>query len=155
MKTRQVLLASLASLTIPAAAMAAGTSSVGYAYAQIYQANSTVQLVNASVGDTNLITNIGTLEGLKCLFPDSNGGAMVKIVITADAGKSSEQDLSLTVDPTYFQQESNGSGQFTSDWIQVPVSFLSTLLVQLNNTNLGTTTINCWASYSINPFPIE
>jgi hypothetical protein len=155
MGTKQILMASLVFLTIPAAAMAAGTSSVGYAYAQIYQANSTVQLVNASVGDTSLIINIGTLEGLKCLFPGSNGGARVKIVITADAGQSYEQDLSLTVDPNYFQQESNGSGQFTSDWIRVPVTFYRTLLVQLNNTNLGTTTINCWASYRISPFPIE
>lgn len=143
MKTKQTLIAALAGLTIPIAAMA-NAAQVGYAYAQIYQANSTVTLANVSrnegVPDSQLV-------GLKCIFPSNDSGAEVKVVITTDAGTGQEEDLSITVDPTYFQQESNGAGQFLSDWVPLHVHFYHTLLVKLNNTNLGTATINCWVSY--------
>lgn len=142
MKTRQLLLATLALLMIPVTAQA--TAALGYGSAQIFQANTTVQLLSVSLGQQNE----GTLRGLKCLFPSTDDSAMVEVKITTDAGKSNEKDLSFTVDPTYFHQESNGAGNFTSDWIRLNVTFFFTLLVQLNNTGLGTATINCWASYS-------
>jgi hypothetical protein len=137
-------------LLVPAAATAAV---VGYGYGQIYQSNSTVQVLSASVPSG---LRGGELKGIKCIFPSNDGGASVKIKITYDAGTSYEQDFSFIVDPTYFHQESNGSGQFMSDWVPVPASgapvgnpllFFTTVLVQLNNTNLGTATINCWATW--------
>jgi|SRR5579864_196615 hypothetical protein len=143
MKSKKVLLAALAGLTIPAAAMA-NVPQVGYAYAQIYQANSTVTLANVSRTGGPVESR---LVGLKCIFPSNDDGALVKVEITADAGTTREQDLSITVDPTFFQQESNGAGQLLSGWVPLNVDFASTLLVQLNNTNLGTATINCWVSY--------
>jgi hypothetical protein len=131
----------------PAAARA---GLVGYGYAQISQSNTTVQLLNISIPSTY---RGGELKGIKCIFPSSGGGAAVKIKVTFDAGMSFEQDYSFTVDPSYFQQESNGSGQFMSGWVPQGGAtsavnlFQSTLLVQLNNTNLGTATINCWATW--------
>jgi len=136
-------------LMAPAAAMAGNL--VGYGYAQIYQSNSTVTLLNVSIPSG---FRGGELKGIKCIFPSGDGGAEVKIEITYDAGTGSERDFSFTVDPTYFHQESNGSGQFLSDWVPQGHGqgnnlnlFGSTLLVQLNNTNLGTATINCWATW--------
>jgi len=149
MKTKQTLIAALAGLTIPIAATA-NVARVGYAYAQIYQANSTVTLANVSRNDG---VNESQLVGLKCIFPSNDSGAKVKVLITTDAGTTNEKDLSITVDPTYFQQESTGAGQFLSDWVPLHVLFFHTLLVNLNNTNLGTATINCWASYWTSVIP--
>jgi hypothetical protein len=151
MNVKRTCLSLALTLMAPAAAMAASGNLVGYGYAQIYQSNSTVTLLNVTIPSG---FRGGELKAIKCIFPSSDGGAEVKIKITYDAGTGHEQDLSFTVDPTFFQQESNGSGQFLSDWVPLrqgaanyPVLFGSTLLVQLNNTNLGTATINCWATW--------
>jgi len=150
MNVKRTCLSLALTLMAPAAAMAGNL--VGYGYAQIYQSNSTVTLLNVTIPSG---FRGGELKGIKCIFPSSDGGAEVKIKITYDAGTSFEQDFSFTVDPTYFQRESNGSGQFLSDWVPQGQGyggnhlnlFESTLLVQLNNTSLGTATINCWATW--------
>jgi hypothetical protein len=142
MKIKQILLASLAFLTIPATAMAA--RSVGYVYGQIYQTNSTVTLLDVTVDGRY---QRAQLTGLKCIFPSTDSGASIKVTITQGSTASS-----FIADPSYFQRESNGSGQFMSDWIAFSSgNFADHIAVTLNNTNLGTATVNCWATYSIVP----
>jgi len=148
MSVKRTCLSLALSLMAPAAAMAGNL--VGYGYAQIFQSNSTVTLLNVSIPSG---FRGGELKGIKCIFPSGDGGAELTIKITYDAGTTFEQDFSFTVDPTFFQRESSLSGQFLSDWVPQghgsgPLNlFESTLLVQLNNTNLGTATINCWATW--------
>jgi len=153
MNVKRTCLSLVLLLMAPAAATAAV---VGYGYGQIYQSNSTVTVLSVTVPSAY---RGGELKGIKCIFPSNDSGASVKIKITYDAGTSVERDFSFIVDPTYFHQESNGSGQFMSDWVPVPAFgatgttsvLFSTVLVQLNNTNLGTATINCWATWGSFP----
>ncbi len=144
MKTRQAFLASLALLIIPTAAMAIPPSSMGYAYAQISQANTTVTLVNVTLD----VESGAALTAIKCIFPSDAGSAKVKVEITSNPGPF-EKDFSFTADSTFFERESNGAGRFLSAWVPVNVGFNHGLLVQLNNTGLGTATINCWAAYAV------
>jgi hypothetical protein len=134
MKTQYVLLACALCLLAPAMASAATT--VEYSYAQIWQSNTTVDLIPSFSGSA------GILNGIKCIFPSTDGGASVKITVTLDSTASS-----FTIDPTTFERESSLGGQFLSGWIPFNTGFNSSIHVQLNNTNLGTATINCWASW--------
>jgi hypothetical protein len=131
MKVRYLLVASALCLLAPAMASAV---TVEYSYAQIYLSNSTVDLVPSTSGSG------GALNGIKCLFPSN--AAELKITVTLDAAASS-----FTIDPSNFERESNGAGQFLSGWIPLNSTFSNSIHVQLNNTNLGTATINCWASW--------
>ena len=128
-----VLLACALCLLAPA--MASAGTTVEYNYAQIYQSNSTVDLIPSYSGSS------GILNGIKCIFP-AGSSAAVKITVTMDTIASS-----FTIDPTYFERESNGGGQFLSGWIPFDTGFSNSIHVQLNNTGLGTATINCWASW--------
>jgi len=132
MRVQYLLLAGALGLLAPAMASAATT--VEYSYAQIYLSSSTVDLVPST-------SAAGVLNGIKCIFPSSSPTTL-KITVTIDTTASS-----LTVDPTYFERESNGGGQYLSGWIPFNTDFNSSIHVQLNNTGLGTSTINCWASW--------
>jgi hypothetical protein len=133
MKTRHfLLLAGALGLLLPAMASAV---TVEYSYAQIYVSNSTVDLVPSTSAQ-------GFLNGIKCIFPSSSPTSL-KITVTIDGTASS-----FTVDPTYFERESNGGGQYLSGWIPIGTGFGTGIHVQLNNTGLGTSTINCWASWA-------
>ena len=134
MKTQYVLL--VCALCFLAPAMVSATVNVEYSYAQIYQSNSTVDLVPSTSG------NAGVLNGIKCIFPSNDGGAEMKITVTLDGTASS-----FIIDPSNFERESNGAGQYLSGWIPLNTGFNNSIHVQLNNTNLGTATINCWASW--------
>ena len=131
-------------LIAPVAAMAGNL--LGYGYGQISQPNSTVEVLSVNL-DPRYYRGIG-LKGIKCIFPSGDGGASVKIKITYGS-----TEYSFIVDPTFFQQESNGSGQFMSDWVPLPSGQQggTTVLVQLNNTNLGTATISCWVTWGSFP----
>jgi len=131
MRIQYLLLAGALCLLAPAMASA---TTVEYSYAQIYLSNSTVDLVPSTSGQ-------GVLNGIKCIFPSSSPTSL-KITVTIDTTASS-----FTVDPTYFERESNGGGQYLSGWIPIGTGFSGSVHVQLNNTSLGTSTINCWASW--------
>jgi hypothetical protein len=53
----------------------------------------------------------------------------------------------FTIDPTFLERESSGAGQFLSGWIPISIPFTTSIHVTLNNTGLGTATINCWAAW--------
>jgi hypothetical protein len=114
-------------LLLPAAA-----SAQQYSYAQVYLANSTVDLIPSTSAS-------GQVNAIKCNFASDSD---VKVEFTVDGNASS-----FTMDPTFFERESSGAGQYLSGWIFVNVGFASSIHVQLNNTGLGTSTINCWASW--------
>jgi hypothetical protein len=120
------------------APFAANASTLEYSYAQIFSANSTVDLVATTSGS-------GNLNGIKCIFPSSDGGAEVKITATLDGTASS-----FTIDPSNLERESNGGGQYLTGWIPIGDGFSTSIHVTLNNTSLGTATINCWASWFLN-----
>ncbi len=132
---RLLLLASALCLLVPSLAAA---STVEYSYAQIFSANSTVDLVPSTSGS-------GFLNGVKCIFPSADGGAEVKLTFTIDGTASS-----FTIDPTYLEREASAAGQYLTGWIPLLNSFSSSIHVTLNNTGLGTATINCWASWMLN-----
>jgi hypothetical protein len=135
MKPKHLILAGAVCLLVPSLA---GASSVKYSYAQISTANSTVDLIPSTSSNS-------TLSGIMCIFPSNDGGAQVKITVTFGSTVSS-----FIIDPTNLERESNGAGQYLSGWIPflVPGSAAnSPLHVTLNNTGLGTATINCWASW--------
>ena len=136
MSVKRTCLSLALSLMAPAAAMAGNL--VGYGYAQIFQSNSTVTLLNVSIPSG---FRGGELKGIKCIFP-SSGATSLKITVTIDTTASS-----FTVDPSNFERESNGGGQYLSGWIPFNTGFNNSIHVQLNNTGLGTSTINCWASW--------
>lgn len=132
MKITLLLLTCALCLLVPSMASA---STLEYSYAQIFSANSTVDLVATTSGS-------GTLNGVKCIFPSNDGGAEVKITATLDGTGSS-----FTIDPSNLEREASGGGQFLTGWIPIGATFSSSIHVTLNNTNLGTATINCWASW--------
>jgi hypothetical protein len=131
MRPQRLFLACAFCLLLPAAASA--QQIMQFSYAQIYLANTTVDLIPAT-------SSGGQLNSIKCNF---GGTTAVKLEFTIDGTASS-----FTVDPTYFERESSGAGQYLSGWILFLANFDSSIHVQLNNTGLGTSTINCWASWS-------
>jgi hypothetical protein len=136
MRIKHFILAGALCLLVPSLAGAA----VEYSYAQISTANSTVDLIPTT-------SVAATLNAVKCIFPSNDGGAAVKITVYFGVGQPFQQVSSFTVDPTYFERESNGAGQYLSGWIPFGIGDSDTLHVTLNNTGLGTATINCWASW--------
>jgi hypothetical protein len=138
MKIRFLLSLGVLLLTAVAANASTGTA-VQYSYAQISVANTTVDLVPFTFA-------AGTLNGIKCIFPSSAAGsATLKVTIGLDSDFSN-----LNLDPTHFEQESSGAGQLLSGWIPFSGSFTSSIHVTLNNSSLGTATINCWAAWTTN-----
>jgi hypothetical protein len=134
MKAKQILLALVLVALIPAVAHAAVTPK--YSAATISTANSTVDLIPTTNGS-------GNVYGIKCIFPSTASGASVKIITTVDGAASTN----FVIDPTNLEQESDGTGKFLSGWIPFNIPFSSSIHIQLNNTLLGTATINCWASW--------
>jgi hypothetical protein len=132
MKIKLLYLTCALCLLAPAMASA---STLEYSYAQIFSANSTVDLIATTSGP-------GTLHGVKCIFPSNDSGAEVKITTTLDGTGSS-----FTIDPTNLEREASGAGQYLTGWIPIESTFSTSIHVTLNNTNLGTATINCWASW--------
>ena len=132
MRMQYLLLACALCLLVPAMASA---TTVEYSYAQIFMSSSTVDLIPSTCGSG------GVLNGIKCIFPSSSATSL-KITVTIDTTASS-----FTVDPSNFERESNGGGQYLSGWIPFNTGFNNSIHVQLNNTGLGTSTINCWASW--------
>lgn len=133
MRQKLLLAACLACLLACLLAPAAGASeTMQYSYAQIYLTNSTIDLIPSTSAN-------GWVNGIKCNFPSTNA---VKVIFTLDGTVSS-----FTIDPTFFERESNGAGQYLSGWINFNGGFASSVHVQLNNTGLGTAVINCWASW--------
>lgn len=130
MRQKLLLLACAFCLLLPAAASAQQT--MQYNYAQIYLANTTVDLIPST-------STPGWINGIKCNF---SADTDVKVEITLDGNLSS-----FVIDPTYFERESSGAGQYLSGWILLNAGFNTSVHVQLNNTLLGTSTINCWASW--------
>jgi hypothetical protein len=86
----------------------------------------------------------GNVWGVKCIFPSNAGGASVNVQFTLDGGTT----RTITLDPTYYEQEE--FSRFVSEWIPMDLTFSSSVRIQLNNTGLGTTTIDCWASWGTN-----
>jgi hypothetical protein len=119
----------------PAAALAECPCIPGYDQAQISTANSTVTMLSLPS-----YTN-GVLRGLKCVFPT---GGSVRVEFTTNG----VNHFSLVVDSSFFERESSGAGQELSGWIPMFVFWNSAILVQLNNTGLGTNTITCWDSWT-------
>jgi hypothetical protein len=114
-----------------------------YNYAQIFTANSTVDLVPTTSPSIDIVV----LKGINCVFPSTAGGASVKVEVTFGSGATN----SITIDPTFLEQD-HGS-RYLSGWIPTNLQGQQ-MHVQLNNTNLGTATINCWASW-VHVGPIE
>jgi hypothetical protein len=134
MKSKQIWFALALATLIPAMAHAAVTPH--YSAATISTANSTVDLIPTTSGS-------GNVYGIKCIFPSTASGASVKIITTVDGAASTN----FIIDPTDLEQESDSAGQFLSGWIPFNIPFSSSIHVQLNNSVLGTATINCWASW--------
>ena len=135
MKSKQLGLALLLSALVPAMANAAPVPR--YSAATISTANSTVDLIptyNASGGH---------LDGIQCIFPSNASGASVKLLFNIDGGAQTN----FIIDPTNLEREDNLGGQFISGWLPFNLAFSTSLRVQLNNTSLGTATINCWATW--------
>jgi hypothetical protein len=130
MKLKQLLLVCASCLLLLPAAAAAQT--IEYSYAQISLANSTVDLIPST-------SATGSLMGIKCNFAADTD---VKLEFTIDGNASS-----FIIDPTYFGREASGAGQYLSGWIPFNTGFNTSIHVQLNNSTLGTSTINCWASW--------
>jgi hypothetical protein len=133
MKTKHLLLACVLCLLVPSMASAAA---VEYSYAQLYTSNQTVDLVPLTSNSS------GALFGVKCIFPSNDNGAEIKVTVTLDGTASS-----FIIDPGNLEREANGAGQYLSGWIPFDIGFSSSIHVTLNNTNLGTAQINCWASW--------
>jgi len=125
---------------IPSLAFAADPGNVTprYSAATISLSNTTVDLIPST-------SAAGNVRGIKCIFP-GHTGASVKIKTSVDGATAT----SFTIDPTNLERESDSAGQFTSGWIPMNIQFTSSIQVQLNNTGLGTDTINCWASWGTN-----
>src|SRR5579864_2222191 len=68
MNVKRTCLSLALTLMAPAAAMAASGNLVGYGYAQIYQSNSTVTLLNVTIPSG---FRGGELKAIKCIFPSS------------------------------------------------------------------------------------
>lgn len=128
MRQRLLPLLCACCLLLPVAA-ATAQQHVEYSYAQLYAPNSTVDLI------PNTLVS-GYLCGIKCNF---TGSTSIRVEFTIDGNASS-----FLIDPTHLPQESSGAGQYLTDWIPFfsPVGYLH---VQLNNTGLGFSTVNCWA----------
>jgi hypothetical protein len=131
MRQKKTLLIWAFWLALPVAAGAQQT--VQYSYAQISSPNTTVDLIPST-------SALGELNAIKCNF---GGDTAVKVEFTIDGTASS-----IVIDPSNFDRESNGAGQYLSGWILFLSLFGIGIHVQLNNTGLGTSTINCWASWS-------
>jgi hypothetical protein len=134
MKTKQIWLALALAALIPAVANAAVTPK--YNAANIFVANTTIDLIPSTSGS-------GNVYGISCVFPSNALGASVKVITTVDGGTSTN----FIIDPTTLEREADLAGQFVSGWIPFNIPFSSSIRVQLNNTSLGTASINCWASW--------
>lgn len=133
------LVCALALLVLIPAAAHAGNETPKYSAATIFTSNSTVNLIPSTSGS-------GNVRGIKCIFPSTASGASVKVIFTVDGGTAT----SFIIDPTNLEREEALGGQFTSEWIPMDIEFFSSIQVQLNNTLLGTASINCWASWGLN-----
>jgi|SRR6185369_3639809 len=134
MKTKQILATLALSALIPALASAATTPK--YSAANIFTSSSTVDLIPSTSGS-------GNVYGIKCIFPSTASGASVKVITTVDGAASTN----FVIDPTNLEREASGAGQFTSGWLPFNIPFSSSIQIQLNNTLLGTASINCWATW--------
>jgi hypothetical protein len=136
--TKKIVLTLAFCTLIPALAFAAdpGNATPRYSFATIFLANTTVDLIPST-------SAAGNVRGIKCLFPN---GASVKIKTSVDGAAAT----SFIIDPTNLERESDLAGQFSTGWIPMNIQFTSSILMQLNNTGLGTATINCWASWGTN-----
>lgn len=142
MKLRLTLvIAAIIVLALPFASQAAtvgGNAVPHYNHAQISTMGSTVDLVPSTSGS-------GNVWGVKCIFPSTAGGASVNVQFTVD-GMTPVR--TITLDPTNFDQDC--SGRYLSGWIPMDIAFSTSIRIQLNNTGLGTTTIDCYASWGTN-----
>lgn len=141
MNAKMIVLTAVLCAFIPALALAADPGNVTprYSAATILNANSTVDLIPSTSG-------AGNVRGIKCVFPSNAGGCSVKIKTSVDGAAAT----SFVIDPSFLERESDLAGQFLSGWIPMNIQFTSSIQVQLNNTGLGTATINCWASWGTN-----
>lgn len=128
----------------PAAAFACPCST-GYGAAQISIANSTVPLMSYTGYQ-------GGLAAIKCAFPS---GGSVRVEITLDTGTYNASSTSFVIDSTFFERESSGAGQYVSGWIPLGLYWIQSAAVQLNNSGLGTETINCFLSWQVDKLNIE
>ena len=141
MKLRLTLvIVAVITLALPFASQAAtvgGNTVPHYNHAQISSSNSTVDLVPLTSG-------AGNVWGVKCIFASNAAGASVNVQFTLDGGTT----RTITLDPTNFEQEE--FSRFVSGWIPMDLTFSSSVRIQLNNSGLGTTTIDCYASWGTN-----
>lgn len=138
----KLVIAAAVLLALPSASRAAtvgGNAVPHYNHAQISSANSTVDLIPSTNG-------AGNLWGVQCIFASTAGGASVNIEVTVDNPPGTTH--TITLDPTGFPQDEND--KFMSGWVPMDITFGSNIHVQLNNTGLGTTTIDCYASWGTN-----
>jgi hypothetical protein len=134
MKPRILPLLCMGFLLLPAAAWAQPQQE--YSYAQIYFPNSTVDLIPSTSS-----AGYSVIDGIKCNF---SGATPIRVEFNIDGNATS-----FIIDPSYLPQESSGSGQYLTDWIPLFTPVRTSVHVQLNNTGLGTSTVNCWASWSL------
>ncbi len=136
----KLVIAAAVLLALPSASRAAtvgGNAVPHYNHAEISSANSTVDLIPLTNG-------AGNVWGVMCVFPSTAGGASVNVEFTVDGGTTH----TITLDPTYFPQDEND--KFMSGWVPMDITFSTSIHVQLNNTGLGTATIECFASWGTN-----
>jgi hypothetical protein len=124
------LLCTLSLLLLPAIAHAQEYNQ--YSYAQIYGYNTTIDLIPAT-------SATGSLAGIKCNF---DGDTAIKVISTLDGTATS-----FVLDPTFFERESSGAGQYLSGWLPLSGWFNSSVHVQISNVGYGSSTINCWISW--------
>lgn len=134
-----LVIAAVLVLALPSASQASvgGNAIPHYNHGQIFAVSSTVDLVPSTNGS-------GNVWGVKCIFPSNAGGASVNVQFTVDGGTT----RTITLDPTYFEQDE--FSRFSSGWVPMDIAFSTSIRIQLNNTGLGTATIDCFASWGTN-----
>jgi hypothetical protein len=132
-------------LGLLAAASAAAAQTVpGYSYAQIYFPSSTVTL--ASYTPSGDGEHQSCVQAVRCVFP--TGGA-VRLNLKGYYGSTVYENTSIVLDSTAFERESSGAGQYISGWVPIDICFNgNSFIATLNNTGLGTNTINCWLAWA-------
>jgi hypothetical protein len=135
----KLLLAALLVLVLPSMASASigGNAIPHYSFAEIFSANSTIDLVPTTSGS-------GNVWGVKCIFPSNAGGATLLVQFTLDGGTT----RTITLDPTFLEQDENS--RFVTGWIPMDLAFSTSVRIQLSNVSQGTARDDCWASWGTN-----
>lgn len=135
----KLLIAAVIALVLPGMASASigGNAIPHYSFAEIFSANSTIDLVSTTNGS-------GNVWGVKCIFPSTASGATLLVQFTIDGGTT----RTITLDPTFLEIDDNG--RFVTGWIPMDLAFSTSIRIQLSNVSQGTARDDCWASWGTN-----